>query len=195
MKYLIAGLGNVGAEYKHTRHNLGFMVLDYLAKARGITFQNERLANYGAGRYRGRILHMIKPLTYVNGSGQALRYWLQKCKVAITHSLVIVDDITLPLGVVRIKAQGGSAGHNGLKNIEMNLSTQTYPRLRIGIASHFARGQQADYVLAPFTSNEQQLLPKIIEQACEVVYTFCTSGVVYTMGKYNRNIAIGSAGK
>jgi PTH1 family peptidyl-tRNA hydrolase len=154
MKYLIVGLGNVGTEYVYTRHNVGFMVLDQLAKVQGVTFQLDRLATLAVCKYRGRTLFLVKPTTYMNHSGRAVGYWLNKLKLPITQSLVVVDDVALPFGKSRMRAQGTAAGHNGLKSIEAILGTQTYPRLRMGIGCDFPKGHQADYVLAPFTSTE-----------------------------------------
>ena len=185
MQYLIVGLGNVGAEYALTRHNIGFMVLDQLAKQQTVTFQIGRLAHWATYHYRGQVLYMIQPTTYMNHSGKAVRYWLQQLKLPITQSLVVVDDLALPLGKLRIRTQGGAAGHNGLKSIETTLGTQAYPRLRVGIGHDFPRGRQADYVLSPFTTEEQGTLPMLINQACQIVHEFCMLGVARTMTKYN----------
>lgn len=185
MKYLFVGLGNVGPEYTFTRHNVGFMVLDQLAQAQGIGFGEKRLAAVAHDRYRGRQLYLIKPNTYMNNSGKAVRYWLQHLQVPLARSLVIVDDVALPFGKLRIRSQGSSAGHNGLKSIEAMVNSQAYPRLRIGIGQDFPKGRQADYVLANFTAQEQAALPTHIDQACEVVQSFCTLGIEKTMEKYN----------
>ena len=186
MKYLIIGLGNIGAEYATTRHNVGFMVLDRLAAAQDATFRTDRLAAVAVCKYRGRTLHLIKPTTYMNCSGRAVRYWLQQLKVPLDKSLVIVDDIALPFGSLRMRARGAAAGHNGLKDIEEQLGTQAYPRLRLGIGDDFMPGRQADYVLAPFTAQEQAALPDSLTQACSMAYAFCTLGIERTMNQYNR---------
>ena len=186
MKYLIIGLGNIGAEYAQTRHNIGFMVLDQLAAAQKATFQNNRLAATACCKYHGRTLHLVKPSTYMNHSGRAVRYWLQQLKLPIQKSLIIVDDIALPFGKLRMRAQGASAGHNGLKDIEANLHTKNYPRLRIGIGSNFPPSQQAAYVLEQFSAQEQAILPTPLEQACKMIYTFCTQGIERTMNQYNQ---------
>lgn len=186
MKYLIVGLGNIGTEYALTRHNMGFMVLDQLAKAQGATFQSDRLATLATCKYRGRTLYLIKPTTYMNHSGRAVAYWLSKLKLPVAQSLVVVDDVAMPFGKLRMRAQGAAAGHNGLKSIEASLGTQAYPRLRVGIGNDFPKGRQADYVLAPFTEKELETLPVPIEQACRMIDAFCTLGIVRTMEQHNR---------
>lgn len=185
MKYLLVGLGNIGAEYTLTRHNIGFMVLDHLAQAHGAKFEEKRLASVAHYRHRGRQLYLIKPNTYMNNSGKAMRYWLQHLQVPLARSLVIVDDVALPFGKLRIRSQGSSAGHNGLKSIEALVGSQAYPRLRFGIGQDFPKGRQADYVLANFTAQEQVTLPTHIEQVCEVVQSFCNLGIEKTMMQYN----------
>ena len=161
------------------------MVLDQLAQAHGVGFEERRLAAVAHYRYRGRQLYLIKPNTYMNNSGKAMRYWLQHLQVPLERSLVIVDDVALPFGKLRMRPQGTTAGHNGLKSIEALLGTQVYPRLRIGIGRDFPQGRQADYVLAPFTAQEQAALPTHIDQACQVVQAFCTLGLEQTMTQYN----------
>ena len=191
MKYLIVGLGNIGTEYALTRHNVGFMVLDQLAQAHEATFQDQRLAAVAYYSYYGYQLYLIKPTTYMNHSGKAARYWLQQHKVPIDRSLVVVDDIALPLGKIRLRPQGANAGHNGLKSIETLLGTQVYPRLRVGIGHDFRPGQRADYVLAPFTAQEQATLPTLINQACKMIHAFCTLGIERTMAQYNASQSLG----
>ena len=185
MQYLLTGLGNPGAEYTRTRHNIGFMVLDQLAQAHGAHFEEKRLAAVAHYRHRGRQLYLIKPNTYMNSSGKAMRYWLQHLQVPPERSLVIVDDVALPFGKLRLRSQGSSAGHNGLKSIEALVGSQAYPRLRVGIGQDFPKGRQADYVLANFTAQEQDALPTHIDLACEIVQAFCTSGIEQTMAQYN----------
>lgn len=188
MKYLIIGLGNVGAEYALTRHNVGFMVLDQLARDQGAVFQTDRLAARATCRYRGRTLQLIKPSTYMNHSGRAVHYWLNRLKLPVEKSLVVVDDVALPFGKLRMRPQGANAGHNGLKSIEESLGTQAYPRLRMGIGHHFTQGQQADYVLSRFEAQEQEALPTPLAQACEMIYAFCTLGIERTMARYNATL-------
>lgn len=190
MKYLVVGLGNVGHEYSLTRHNVGFMVLDQLARSRGIVFQSDRLANTALYSYRGKRICLVKPTTYMNHSGRAVRYWLDKLGLHVEQSIVVVDDISLPLGRLRIRMRGSHAGHNGLKSIETSMGTPAYPRLRVGIGRDFCPGRQAEYVLSPFTPQEQAYLPKLIDRACEVIYTFCTLGIVRTMEQYNRVVEV-----
>jgi peptidyl-tRNA hydrolase, PTH1 family len=186
MKYLIVGLGNVGTEYALTRHNMGFMVVDQLAHRQAATFQPDRLAVLATCQYRGRTLYLIKPTTYMNHSGRAVGYWLGKLKLPVERCLVVVDDVALPFGKLRMRPQGAAAGHNGLKSIETSLGSQAYPRLRMGIGNDFPKGRQADYVLAPCTEKELEALPVFIDQACEMVYAFCMLGIVHTMEQYNR---------
>ncbi|MEL6152626.1 MAG: aminoacyl-tRNA hydrolase [Bacteroidota bacterium] len=186
MKHLIIGLGNLGPEYTATRHNIGFMLVDQLAAAQGVSFRPERLAAMATCKYRGRTLYLAKPSTYMNHSGRAVRYWLQQLKIPVEKSLVIVDDIALPFGKLRMRARGAAAGHNGLKDIEAQLSTQAYPRLRFGIGNDFHPGQQAAYVLEQFTDQEQAALATPLAQACKMVYAFCTLGIERTMNQYNQ---------
>lgn len=185
MNYLIVGLGNIGPEYTLTRHNIGFQIVDRLVSQQGMEFKPDRLAFYTSFRYRGKKLHLIKPTTYMNLSGKAVRYWLDKLKIPMENLLVIVDDLDLPFGKLRIRSQGSSAGHNGLKSLEANLHTQAYPRLKFGIGHNFTKGQQVNYVLAPFNREELDALPALLEQACNSIYSFCTLGITHTMTEYN----------
>ncbi len=185
MKYLIAGLGNIGAEYELTRHNIGFLVLDRIADNHKIEFQTERLADKAELKYKGRQLHLIKPNTYMNLSGKAIAYWLQELKIQKENLLVIVDDIALPFGGLRMRTKGSSAGHNGLKNIEQILGGQEYSRLRFGIGGDFAKGQQVDFVLSNFSKDEFTALPALMDKAGDMVYSFCTIGAERTMNFFN----------
>ncbi len=185
MKYLITGLGNIGAEYTSTRHNIGFSVLDHLAKQHNAVFQLDRLAHIAFFRHRGKSLYLIQPTTYMNSSGRSVRYWLQKLQIPISNSLVILDDTALPLGKLRLRPQGADAGHNGLRSIASSIATQTYPRLRIGIGNGFSAGQQARYVLEKFTAQEEELLPAIVQRTCDAVLVFCKEGIQPAMNKYN----------
>lgn len=185
MKYLIAGLGNIGPEYELTRHNIGFLTLDRLADNHKIDFVTERLADRAEFKYKGRHLHLIKPNTYMNLSGKAIAYWLQELKIPKENLLVIVDDIALPFGSHRLRTKGSDAGHNGLKNIAEILGGQEYARLRMGIGKEFTKGQQVDYVLSTFEKEEFETLPAIMDKSIEMILSFCTIGVDRTMNFYN----------
>lgn len=185
MKYLIAGLGNIGAEYELTRHNVGFLLLDQLADAHHAVFETTRLADKAEVKYKGRSLHLIKPNTYMNLSGKAVAYWLNELKIPKENLLVVVDDIALPFGSLRLRTKGSSAGHNGLKNIEQILGGQDYSRLRVGIGSEFSKGQQVDYVLGNFTQHEFDNFPPVIKKANEMILSFCTAGAAITMSQFN----------
>jgi len=186
MKYLIVGLGNIGPEYADTRHNIGFNIADELVKELGGSFSNLRLAYYAEVAYKGKKIHVIKPTTYMNLSGKAVNYWMQELKISLENVLVIVDDLALPLGKLRLKTQGSSAGHNGLKSIEALCGGQNYPRLRFGISDNFSKGRQADYVLAPFDKDEQPELPGLIDKSVELIKSFVTVGAAHTMTAFNK---------
>lgn len=185
-KYLIAGLGNVGPEYEGTRHNAGFMVVDALAKEAGVRWSLERHAYRTEVRHKGRILVLIKPTTYMNLSGKAVKYWLQAEKVELANLMVVVDDIALDPGVIRIKKQGAAGGHNGLTDIETLLGTQAYNRLRVGVGQSFGRGQQVDYVLGHFPDEDLPAMEAAVEEACAAVRCFVTQGIDRTMNAYNK---------
>jgi PTH1 family peptidyl-tRNA hydrolase len=185
LKYLIAGLGNIGEQYANTRHNIGFVVLDALALSFGVPFTPNRYASVATARYKGRILVMVKPSTFVNLSGKAIKYWLNKEKLLPGNMLVIVDDLALPLGQLRLRAKGSDGGHNGLADIIYHLETNEFPRLRIGIGNDFAQGYQVDYVLSKWTKEEEKLLIPRVEQAVEAIRSFVTIGVDRTMGIIN----------
>jgi len=186
MKYLIAGLGNIGPEYELTRHNIGFLVLDQLAEKHGGKFTLDRLAEKAEVKHKGRTLHLIKPTTYMNLSGKAIAYWLQELKIPKENLLVILDDLALPFGTLRMRTKGSSAGHNGLKNIELLLNGQEYSRLRFGIGNEFGKGQQVDFVLSNFSKQEFNDMPPIIDRANEMVLSFSTIGPERTMSLYNK---------
>jgi peptidyl-tRNA hydrolase, PTH1 family len=186
MKYLIAGLGNIGPEYELTRHNVGFLVLDRLADNHKINFATERLADRAELKYKGRQLHLIKPNTYMNLSGKAVAYWLQELKIPKENLLVIVDDLALPFGTLRLRQKGSAAGHNGLKNIEQLLGGQDYSRLRFGIGNNFSKGQQVDFVLSDFEQEEFTALPAVMDKSIEMILSFCTIGVERTMNFFNK---------
>lgn len=186
MKYLIAGLGNIGPEYELTRHNIGFLILDRIADNHKIDFKTERLADRAELKYKGRQLHFIKPNTFMNLSGKAIAYWLQELKIPKENLLVIVDDLALPFGTLRMRTKGSAAGHNGLKNIELLLNGQDYSRLRFGIGNTFSKGQQVDFVLSNFSKEEITELPALMDKAAEMVYSFCTIGPERTMNFHNQ---------
>ena len=186
MKYLIVGLGNIGAEYADTRHNAGFDVLDALAGASNISFA---AAPYGAVaelKYKGRTLVLLKPSTYMNLSGKAVRYWMDAEKIAPENLLVISDDIALPFGTLRMRTKGSSGGHNGLKNISELLGREDYARIRFGIGGNFARGQQIDYVLGTWTDEERKLLPERLKVFGDAVLSFAAIGAERTMNLFNK---------
>lgn len=185
MNYLIAGLGNVGEEYTNSRHNIGFLILDSLAAITGISFKLSRHAFICEYKFKGHKLVLLKPSTYVNLSGKAVNYWLQKEKIPVENLLVIVDDIALPFGILRMREKGGDGGHNGLKNINEALGTNHYTRLRFGTGNNFPKGTQVNYVLGEWTKSEQQGLPAKIERAIEMIKSFATAGVQKTMSVYN----------
>lgn len=184
-KYLITGLGNIGDNYSHTRHNVGFMVVDYLAKEEEASFITARLGDVAHITYRGCSICLLKPATYMNLSGSAVRYWLQELKIPIHQSLVITDDLHLPLGCLRLRPKGGDGGHNGLKHISQLLKTTIYPRLRFGIGNKFPPGQQRQYVLKDFTLIEEEELLPAIEKASKVAKMFCRNGIEMTMNSCN----------
>jgi peptidyl-tRNA hydrolase, PTH1 family len=186
MKYLIVGLGNIGAEYAHTRHNIGFMLVDELARREKAVFQMDRLAYVTSIKYKGRSLELIKPTTYMNLSGRATAYWLQQLQIKTENLLVIVDDLALPFATLRMRAKGSHAGHNGLKDIEASLQSADYARLRFGIGSNFPRGRQADFVLSPFTAQENAQMPELLDKCCEMVYAYATIGIEKTMSLFNK---------
>ena len=186
MKFLIAGLGNIGSEYELTRHNIGFLTLDRLADNHKIDFTAGRLANKAEIKFKGKQLHLIKPKTYMNLSGKAIAYWLQELKIPKENLLVVVDDIALPFGSLRLRQKGSSAGHNGLKNIELMLGGQDYSRLRMGIGSDFSKGQQIDFVLSKFEQEEFKALPAVMDKSIEMILSFCTIGVERTMNIFNK---------
>ncbi len=186
MKYLIVGLGNIGTEYEHTRHNIGFDMLDAFAKASNVVFQTQRYGDVAELRLKGKVLILLKPSTYMNLSGNAVRYWLQKENIPIENLLVLVDDIALPFGKFRLRAGGSNAGHNGLGNIQEMLGTDQYARLRFGLGNDFPRGSQVEYVLGRFTPEQQAEMPKLMDYAAEVIKAFVLSGLDFAMNHYNK---------
>jgi PTH1 family peptidyl-tRNA hydrolase len=185
MKYLIVGLGNPGGKYADTRHNIGFDVLDALIKDSESSFETERYADRAEIKFKGRKLVLIKPNTFMNLSGKAVHFWLQKEKIPMSNLLVISDDLALPFGTLRLKGKGSAGGHNGLKDIEAVLKTVNYSRLRFGIGSDYARGKQADFVLGPWSLEEQNDLSERITQSTKFVFSFVTIGLNMTMSALN----------
>ncbi len=185
MKYLVAGLGNIGNEYAHTRHNIGFDILDALAGASNISFKDKRYGFVSEMKYRARTYVLLKPSTYMNLSGNAIRYWLNKEKLTVENLLVVVDDIALPFGTLRLRAKGGDAGHNGLNHIQTILGTTNYARLRFGVGNEFYPGQQVDYVLSGWADEQEKVLPERIEMAGEIIKSFGAIGLQRTMNAYN----------
>ena len=183
-KFLIVGLGNPGAEYEGTRHNTGYMVLDALAKASNIVFEDKRYGYVAEMSLRGRKLFLLKPTTYMNLSGNAVRYWLQKENIDQKRLLVVVDELALPLGTFRLKANGSNGGHNGLGHIQQ-LIGQQYARLRMGIGNEFQQGKQVDWVLGRYSDEEMQTLQPAIDKAVEVIKSFVLSGIDFTMNAFN----------
>ncbi len=185
MKFLIVGLGNPGAQYAETRHNIGFKVLDTLAAVSNAVFVSGRYGDTCTIRVRGNIVVLMKPQTYMNLSGKAVRYWMQAEKVPIENVLVVVDDIALPLGKLRIRARGSDGGHNGLHDIIWTLEADNFPRMRFGIGGDFPRGMQADYVLGQWTNEEKKELPAFVENAVKAVQSFISVGIERTMNTFN----------
>ena len=185
MKYLIAGLGNIGDEYANTRHNIGFVVLDAFALSCKNTFSSARYASVSKCKFKGRIFVLIKPSTYMNLSGKAIKYWLEKEKIPIENFLVVVDDIALPLGTLRMKMKGGDGSHNGLISIIENINTSNFPRLRIGIGNDFPQGYQSEYVLGKWTSSEEKIMIPRVKIAVDIIKSFATIGIGRTMTLYN----------
>jgi len=185
MKYLIAGLGNIGPEYEGTRHNAGFMVMKELLGRKDLIAESKRYANTATFKHRGRQLILIMPTTYMNLSGKAVRYYMEQEKIPIERTLVVYDDLALPFGKMRMRGKGSDGGHNGLKSINQLLGRQDYPRLRIGIGDDFPKGRQVDYVLDPFSSEEQEKLPEFIKTAADAVLSFASIGIARTMSEYN----------
>lgn len=184
-KYLIVGLGNIGEEYRDTRHNIGFTILDRLAAEQSLSFSNARLADRAEWKHKGRTLVLIKPTTYMNLSGKAVNYWLQAEKIEVSQLLVLVDELALPFGKIRIGPKGSDGGHNGLKSIEEVLQTNAYPRLRFGIGNAYSKGKQVDYVLGKWSPEEQAALPPRIKVAEEAIAAFAFLGLERCMNLYN----------
>lgn len=187
IKFLIVGLGNIGPEYHETRHNIGFMALDQFIKQNNIPpFQDGRYGFVTQHSIKGKHLTLLKPSTFMNLSGSAVRYWIQKENIPLENVLIIVDDLALEFGRLQLRGKGGDAGHNGLKHIAATLGTQNYARLRFGIGNNFPRGGQIDYVLGKFTEDEQQNLAAPLETAGDIIKSFCLAGISITMNQFNK---------
>jgi PTH1 family peptidyl-tRNA hydrolase len=185
-KYLVVGLGNIGNEYQFTRHNIGFDVVSAFVLKHGGSFRTDRLAEVAEVKIKGRIFVCIKPTTYMNLSGKAFKYWLDKEKVPLENTLTILDDIALPLNKIRLRPSGSDAGHNGLKDIQLVLGTDKYPKLRFGIGNNYAKGMQAEFVLSKWLPEEKELVWKKIEKCVEVIESFAFAGISLTMNEVNK---------
>lgn len=185
-RFLIACLGNMGPEYVGTRHNAGFMVADALAADAGVSFQSKRYGDMAVVRVKNCELLILKPSTFMNLSGVAVRYWMNHEKLPLENLLVVVDDMAIPFSSIRMRKQGSDAGHNGLKNIASELGTQNYARLRFGIGNGFPRGGQIDYVLGKFPPEEMEKMPEVLKKACDAIKAFCLSGPDFAMNHYNK---------
>ncbi len=185
MKYLIVGLGNKGGEYAETRHNIGFKIADKIAAELETPFKSANFGWLAEGKYKGRKVLILKPDTYMNLSGNAVRFWLQKENIPVENLMIITDDLALPFGTLRMKMKGSDAGHNGLKSIQQQLNTQQYPRLRFGISADFAEGRQVDYVLGKWTEAEKEKLPERIEKFSKACLSFVFAGIQNTMTAFN----------
>lgn len=184
-KFLIVGLGNIGSEYVNTRHNIGFKALDYIANSENISFNSVKLGDLAEMKVKGKTVFLLKPNTYMNLSGKAVKYWMDKENIAKENILVITDDLNLPFGTIRIKSKGSDGGHNGLKNIQLLLNSTEYPRFRFGISDSFKKGQQVNYVLGEWDEEEKEKLKERLELTSEAVKSFVLSGLNNTMNTFN----------
>ena len=184
-KFLIVGLGNIGPKYENTRHNIGFKVVDAFAKAQQTNFETAKLGDIARTKVKGKTVILLKPNTFMNLSGKAIRYWMQQEKIPLENLLVITDDLNLEFGTIRIKTKGSDGGHNGLKDTQAQLNTTKYNRFRFGISDAFSKGRQVDYVLGEWTPNEEAALPERLDKACEVITSFAAAGITNTMNNYN----------
>ena len=184
-KFMIVGLGNIGPEYANTRHNVGFQILDALAQQREFSIETAKLGAVGTFKIKGRSILCLKPATYMNRSGKAVKYWMEKEKIPMENLLIITDDINLPFGTIRLKTKGSDGGHNGLKDIQNSLQTTQYNRLRFGVGADFGKGQQVDYVLGEWGDEEEQALPERFKRILELIPSFVLAGVKITMNQFN----------
>ncbi len=184
-KFLIVGLGNIGAEYANTRHNIGFKVLDYLAKKESLSFETVKFGALAEYKFKGKTMLLLKPNTYMNLSGKAVKFWMDKEKISLENILIITDDLNLSFGTIRIRSKGSDGGHNGLKNTTLVLNTQEYARFRFGISDEFKKGKQVDYVLGEWDEAEKEKLPERLELASEIIKSFGSAGLENTMTSFN----------
>lgn len=184
-KYLIVGLGNIGSEYANTRHNIGFRILDHLAKKEGLNFETQKLGDIAVYKFKGRQFILLKPSTYMNLSGKAIVYWMNKENIPLENLMVITDDLNLPFGTIRLKTKGSDGGHNGLKDTQDKLQTTKYNRFRFGISDAFSKGRQVDYVLGEWSPEEEAKLPERLDKSFELIKSFGTAGVNITMNTFN----------
>lgn len=185
MKYLVVGLGNIGDEYANTRHNIGFDIVDEIAKDKAANWKVEKLGSVATVKHRGRTLILLKPSTYMNRSGKALQYWMQKEKIKLENVLVVVDDLNIDFGKIRIRGKGSDGGHNGLKDINQVIGTN-YARIRVGIGDAFKKGQQIDFVLGKWSTDEKKMLGEIIKHCADASLSYAAIGLAHTMNKYNK---------
>ncbi|MFV9483729.1 aminoacyl-tRNA hydrolase [Christiangramia sp. ASW11-125] len=184
-KFLIVGLGNIGPKYENTRHNIGFKILDELAREKVVSFETQKLGDVASFKFKGRTFVLLKPSTYMNLSGKAVNYWMQKEKINLENLLIVTDDLNLSFGTLRLKTKGSDGGHNGLKDIQAQLNTTKYNRFRFGISDEFAKGQQIDYVLGEWEGDELKKMPERLKTSAELILSFGTAGVSNTMNSYN----------
>jgi len=184
-KFLIVGLGNIGPKYENTRHNIGFKILDEIAREKEVSFETQKLGDVASFKFKGRTFVLLKPSTYMNLSGKAVNYWMQKEKINLENLLVVTDDLNLSFGTLRLKTKGSDGGHNGLKDIQAQLNTTKYNRFRFGISDEFAKGQQIDYVLGEWEGDELKKMPERLKTSAELILSFGTAGVSNTMNSYN----------
>ena len=184
-KFLIVGLGNIGAEYVNTRHNIGFKVVDHLARKESVEFQTAKLGQMAEYKLKGRTLFLLKPNTYMNLSGKAVKYWMDKENIPASNVLIITDDLNLPFGSIRIRTKGSDGGHNGLKSIQQTLNTSEYPRFRFGISEEFKKGKQVDYVLGEWNEEEKAKLTERLDISAEIIQSFALAGLEITMTSFN----------
>lgn len=184
-KFLIAGLGNIGDKYTNTRHNIGFKILDEVAEEHKVTFETDKLGDIAAFRFKGRTFILLKPSTYMNLSGKAVKYWMGKEKISIDNLLVVTDDLNIDFGTIRIKGKGSDGGHNGLKDIQEKLGTNKYPRFRFGVGANYSKGRQVDYVLGEWNKEETSKLIERLPTSAKIITSFGTAGLANTMNTFN----------
>jgi PTH1 family peptidyl-tRNA hydrolase len=184
-KFLIVGLGNIGDKYTNTRHNIGFKIIDEVADEYNVTFETEKLGDVATFRFKGRTFILLKPSTFMNLSGKAVKYWMDKENIAIDNLLVVTDDLNIDFGTIRIKAKGSDGGHNGLKDVQEKLGTNTYPRFRFGVGSDYSKGRQVDYVLGEWNKEETSLLIERLPMSAKIITSFGTAGLANTMNTFN----------